>query len=397
MSILVDHNVQSISDLLDRRLDSGFEQASLRRKKNIDLWAAEYALGGKAEYRLISNFLGQGNPVVLFEEVRKFYEEQPVRTSIYPFSAGEAAELFALLDKQAGGPFLEYLESEHWGLMSSGWDLCGAGQCVGDIAYSLLFFPHGIAYVPSHSSQSVSGYSKTFSQIDEELRKNANLRDAFKATIAEESIKYLLGEKLGQLNELLGFTPLNPLELMKAKSVSDDQIQEAILKIRRDCKKIRGLFEKVHLNCLNQDIDSAVEAKRNLADLRANSFINYSILDHVQQFIDRSFEDAVHNLIDKMLESETNSRLTELTKHLKKFKHKSSLLSEAKFLTFGAMMILASYGLPAPQIKEVFDVLGHAGLTAGGVGVMLRLLEKGIKLHPGFNLYASFVDWPRIT
>jgi hypothetical protein len=82
---------------------------------------------------------------------------------------------------------------------------------------------------------------------------------------------------------------------------------------------------------------------------------------------------------------------------LRKIKHRSGILSEAKFLTFGAIMILASQGLPLPGLKEAFAYLGDAGLGAGGVGVILRLFDKGLKLHPGFNLYASFMDWPRIA
>lgn len=219
------------------------------------------------------------------------------------------------------------------------------------------------------------------------------LSEAFKAGFAEDSLRYLLGDKIGGLNELLGFTPLNPLELV-SKEVSNDQMDEVFLKIRKDCKKVRRLFERVHVKCLEKEIDKAVDAKLTLVNMEANQSINYSILDNTSEFIDKKLQDAVHGFIDKMIEKEISSKVTKLHKLLKKLKTKSSWISEFKFLTFGTILILASQGVDSPYLKEILDVLGKASLASGATGVALRIIEQGMKLYPGFSVYTGFLDWP---
>ena len=72
-------------------------------------------------------------------------------------------------------------------------------------------------------------------------------------------------------------------------------------------------------------------------------------------------------------------------------------ISEVKFLTFGALLLLAYCGIEQISIKEIFNALGSAGLGLGATGVTLKIIEKGMKLHRGFNIYASFMDWPKLA
>jgi hypothetical protein len=125
--------------------------------------------------------------------------------------------------------------------------------------------------------------------------------------------------------------------------------------------------------------------------------VNYSILDNTSEFMDKKIRDSIHKLIDKMVEDDIKSSIVKLHKSLKNLKKKLGWISEVKFLTFGAMLILASRGIDASYLSEALQILGSASLASGAIGVVARILEEGIKIYPGFSIYASFINWPKIS
>ena len=198
------------------------------------------------------------------------------------------------------------------------------------------------------------------------------------------------------LNQLLGFTPINPLGLL-SDEVKDEQVDEAVLKIRKSCKKVRTLVEKIHTCCLECEIQKAIDAKMRLVDGKANQSINYAILENASEYLDRKLLDAIHRMIDSQIKTEINSDIIKIHRRLGKLKSKLGWISEAKFLTFGTILMLASQGINASDFQSIFDGLGKVSLGLGASGIALGILKEGMKLYPGFNVYASFVDWPRIV
>lgn len=399
LGIKISNEAKTITDQIDYLLDSGFELAASWKKKPIDIWATNFAIGGMTTYSLLARALNEENPVVIFNKLREFYKEEAVKSFNLPFSREEGMSLGYQLDKRGGRAYSELAKNEFWDEGSSRMsreDGIGGGQCNADLIGTKLFSSYDYAYVPSHNSSILPWYGKAFYKIERELRKDASLSEAFKAFSAQESIRYLLGQKIRSMNELLGFTPLNPLGLVPS-DLSDEQVADVVLKIRKECKRIRDLFEKVHVSCMKKEIDEAINAKMDLADMGANQSINYSILDNASEFMNKELQDVMHKFIDSMFEKEMKSNIIKLHKSFKMLKTKLGWISEVKFLTFGTMLILASYGADSTVIEEVFQALGSAGLGSGAVGVVSMILEEGIKLYPGFNLYASFINWPTMV
>lgn len=405
MSIEIDEENKSIIDCIDSDLDSAFNIAARERRQPIDLWGAHLALEGYPGGKLLSNVLHENNPVRILEKVRKFYEQTPVRAFRAPFSSEEYIEANKTIDEKVGGAvhsffragsFLEGLSDRKRAADRTDRKLVGAGLCVLDLMNEKLYASHGYFHIPSHSLYFLPEYSRTFFEIDKALKKDVKMSKAFKAYSAKESLRYLLGDKVGELNELLGFTPLNPLELVPRKSLNEE-VDKAVLKIRKRCKKVRELVEKVHVKCLENEIDKAVDAKIALMNAEANQSLNYSILDSTGEFMKKELQDAIHGFVDSMIKTETRSNVIKLHRPLKELTKKTGWISEAKFLTFGAILILASRGIDAFYPQRIFDVLGSASLGLGAAGVASKILEEGMKICPGFNIYASFVNWPKIT
>jgi hypothetical protein len=268
ISICIDKEFKTVLEYINHRLNLGFEFAALRRKKPIDTWAANYALGGVTYGSLLAKALNVYNPVMIFKKLEEFYKEKRVKTFNFPFSQDEVGPYIKTIDEKAGRPALWFSESEYWKMMSDR-DLSGAGHCTTDLIYSKLFSSHGYCYVPSHNWSILPSYVTTFHKIEKELRKCTRLSDAFKLFSTEESLKYLLGQRVGALHQLLGFTPLNPLWLIPS-NMPNEQIDETLLKIRKDCSRVRELFEKVHTNSLKMELDKAVDAKTQLVGMKAN-------------------------------------------------------------------------------------------------------------------------------
>lgn len=387
-----DHRVL---DELDYRQDEAFIIAASDKLEPLDVWAAHFALVGKAGIPPITKFMKKG-PVVVLKELREFYEKKTVKTFKFPFSNEEANNSWPLIDQATGYPMSKYANWVHSPKIGRDKQLIGSATCAGDLWLSKLFNSHGYAYVPSHKASILKGYSQTFLKINEEMRRNAKLSEVFKSSFSEKALVYLLGNKVGELNELLGFTPLNPLNLVP-KETSNEQLDHILVQTRKDCRKIRRLFEKIHVNCIKKEIEKAIDGKHELSSMRANQAINFSILDNAGEFMERRYRDNIHGFIDEMFKAEMNSDVARFHKVAKKLNTRFGWISEVKFLTFGALLILAAYGIDSSYIRSVYDALGTASLAMGGTGLALKIIEEGMKLHPGFNLYASFVNWPRIT
>ncbi|NIO38684.1 hypothetical protein GTO27_13460 [Candidatus Bathyarchaeota archaeon] len=387
-----------VLDKIDTDLDYGFQLATLKGLKPVDWWAAYIAMGGQASVGLLAQSLNKTDPIGIFEIIRRFYEEVDVKTFRPPFSFSEWESLCMPLDGSVGSPARKFVERSIFTLSKGTEDqfqVIGEGLCISDITDSQLFASHGYAFVPSHALSILPGYGEMFNKIEETLKQDIELSKAFKMQSIDESLKYLLGKKMGGLNELLGFTPFNPLELV-SKNTANEQVDELVLEIRKKCKKIRELSEEVHVNCLKKEIDKAINAKRKLGGVESSQSLNYTMLDITGDFVDVKLRDTIHEFIDRMIEDEAKSDIIKLHRSLKGIKKKLGWISEVKFLTFGALTILAAYGIDASLITEVFQALGTAGLSLGGAGITLRLLEKGMEIFPGFNIYASFIDWPKI-
>jgi hypothetical protein len=395
LSIIIRKEDNNVLDFIDACLDEGFNIASLLKMEPIDLWAAHNAIGGAVSGRLLSKALNEKNPVRIFKELREFYEKKPVKTFKSPASDSEYETLNLVDEKTEDRPRLKTLEFKYLG-KNIRKDVFGANLCVWDISLSKVFSSYGYAYIPSHPFSILPGYSKILLKMDKKLKENAKLSEAFKVSSAEESLKYLLGDKVGELNELLGFAPLNILQMV-SRQASNEQVDGVALRIRKDCKKVRELVEKVHVNCLKKEIDKAIDSKMKLADMKANQLINYSILDNTSEFMNKETQDVIHGFVDKMLEEEMKSIAVKLHKPLKKLKKRLGWISEAKFLTFGTLLLLASRGVDTPYIEELFTALGYASLGSGAVGVASRIIEEGMKLYPGFNIYTTFINWPKIA
>ena len=391
---------KSILNHIDSELDEGFDFATKEKLEPLDEWATHYALGGFSRCIFVGRFLNEGYPQRILQKVREFYGRNTIRTLEEPLSNEELWELAKPIDLRLGMPLLRKVKGDFVVFHGYGekWyhETYPIEAVAQDLAYAKSYLSSGYAYTPSHYADILPAYVNTFSKISRALSIDIKLSEAFKAKPSEESLDYLLGDKAGELNELLGFTPLNPLELV-SKEALNQQVDDVVLKIRKDCKKVRELFEKVHVNCLKTEIDKAVDAKVGLANIKANQLINYSILDNINEFMDRKRQDAVHGFIDNIIKKEMSSKVVGLHRPLKKLGAKFSWISEVKFLTFGTILILASRGVDTSYLKEVFDVLGKASLASGAVGVVLRIIEQGMKLYPGFNVYASFLNWPKIA
>lgn len=400
LSIAIGRECKSVVDELDSSLDQSFEIAAVAGKKPIDWWASHIALGGKAEVLFLTIASNEKvdfkkariNPVTVFLKLRKFYEEKRVNTFRLPFSDEELVRLAKQIDEKVGKPLIKEL---HYRLFLEGSEPpVGGATCVRDLVHTKLFSSYGYAYTPSYGLQLLPFYSKAFLAIEEELRKNVRLSEAFKAFSAEESMRYLLGPRVGALNELVGFRPLDILGLVSSDT-PDEQVEEAVLKVRKDCKKIRQLFEEVHTNCLRKKMDKAMDAKMELAD--ADRLINYSILDNISEFMGNKLRDAVHEYIDGKIEEGRKRVAVKIHRYINKHGKKLGWISELKFLTFGTILILTSCGIDASYLRGVFQALGTASLVSGAVGVASRIFEEGMKISPGFNIYVGFIKWPKIA
>lgn len=397
-SIIVDKEDKKVSDGIDHMLDLGFENAAKRKLKPIDLMAAHQAIGGFTDGGLLARTIGEKNPIIILKKLREFYEQKKIRTFKLSFSRDDY-QIMRTIDDRMGQPYLKLFDFEFSGKDNMGIvdeELASSAHCVSDLMWSRLYSSIGYAYFPSHNASILRGYSRTFLKIEEELRKNARVSDAFKSSSVEESLKYLLGDKSDGLNQLLGFTPLNPLGLL-SNEVTDEQVDEAVLKIRKSCKKIRTLIEKVHTSCLEYEIQKAINAKMRLEDGEANQSINYSILENTSEYLDGKLRDAIHTLIDNEFKTDSNSDIVKIHRRLGKLRSKLRWISEARFLTFGTILVLASQGIGASYLQSVFDGLGKISLGLGASDVALRILKEGMKLYPGFSIYASFVDWPKVV
>jgi hypothetical protein len=396
LSINIEKDDKSIIDCIDRDLESGFNFAARERRQPVDLWAAHMALEGYSSGKLLSNVLNEDNPVMILDKVREFYSQMPVKTFRSPYTSDEYDELRQTIDGKVDQATHKFFRAAFFreGLHEK--KLVGSALCVLDLMYKRLYASYGYVHIPNHRLSVLSDYSSTFLEIDRALRKDAKMNEAFNACSAKESLRYLLGDKVRELNELIGFTPLNPLKLVSKKALNEE-VDMAVLKIRKHCKKVRELVEEVHVNCLKNEIDRAVDAKTALVDSKANQSINYSILDNTSEFMKKEIRNVIHEFIDNMIKTETKSNVIRLHRPLKELKKKSGWISEAKFLTFGTVLILAAHGIDAFYLQKISEALGSASLGLGAAGVVTRILEEGMKIWPGFNIYASFVNWPRIV
>jgi hypothetical protein len=397
LHVIISKEDQNVPDHINHRLDHGFEVASRNRLEPMDLWAISIAMGGALKYAFLAADLGKKKFPTFLKEIIDFYDAKKVKTLRIPFSYEELGRIGTLVDEKAGLPERTLRDMSYRWTFKKGFSRISVEyNCVRDLTFGKLFSLYGYAFFPSHDLWVLSDYSKVFLKIEEQLKHNEILARVFERYSAEESLKYLLGDQVAGLNELLGFTPLDVFELL-SRETSYKQVDEAVLRVRRDCKKIRNLFEKVHVSCLKREIDEAIEAKEDLAGIQANQLINYSILDNAGEHMNKRLQDAIHEYIDQMVKDEKASILPKIHKSLKKFKRKSGWISEAKFLTFGTLLILASYGTDSSQVKAMYDWLGKASLSSGAVGVASKIIEEGMKLFPGFNVYASFIDWPKVA
>jgi hypothetical protein len=298
----------SVLDKIDKDLDTGFLLAS-KIGRPIDYWATHIAIGGYAVWRLLAEDLDENDPIRIFNEIRRFYKEGTVATFKTPFSFEEWKNIRQPLEKKFGEPgdnfnIRNYFET---GVRSEE-PLVGEALCLSDVIFSRLLSSHGYAYVPSHPLSILSSYGRMFSQVEETIRKDVKLSKAFESYSAEKSLHYLIGERAGGMNELLGFMPINPLELVTPEA-TNEQIDEVVLKIRKGCTKIRKLIEEVHVRCLNKQIEKAIDSKKELEDIRANQLINYTILDSTSELMNKNLEETIHVFIDDMLKNEMKSNV----------------------------------------------------------------------------------------
>jgi hypothetical protein len=404
---------KSVPEDIDRDLDWGLDLAFNKKLEPVNWWGTQIAIGGKSSASLLGRTLNEESVFAVFKRIREFYESGSVRIFNAPYSNDEMDEslMMASSIEKIRKPLARMYELEFFnGKRGKDTERSGtllaekysSGLCVWDLILTKLYSRHGYAYNPSHSyrvdkfSSFLASYGKTFFTIHKEFSKDAQLNEIFRAYSAEQTLKYLLGDKVGELSELLGFTPINPLGLLSSE-LQDSQIDEVVLRIRKGCKKARELFEKVHVNCLKNEIGKAADAKMELASLNANQSINYLILENISEFMNRKFHDAMHKFVDNMIEGEMKSSVQMLHKTLKEFKVKMGWISEVKFLTFGTLLILTSSAIDPLYIKDFFSALGSTSLGLGAVGVVSKILEEGMKLYPGFNVYTTFIKWPRVV
>jgi len=398
LTIIIPKEYRTIEECMDSSFNRKIELAALRRMSPVDLWAAYFAVGAGGPF---ADTIDVRGALKLFNKMKKFYKETKVRILRLPCSSDETEKIFSQVDKKVGEPYIKFLDYLYFGAdsESQALDICGPAFCVLDVTYSRLMIPYGYALFPSHYWQIMPSYIGTLSKIEEGLKQDVRLNKIFKVSSAEESIRYLLGQKVESLNELLGFIPLNPLKLVSS-NVTDPQVDQIVLKIRKDCKKIRELIEKIHINCLQGEFEKAVDAKLELADMKANQKVNYSILDNTNEFMEQKLKSVIYEFIDKTIQEESKSKIIKLHKILKKSREIISLkglLSEVKFLTFGTLLLLLSCGIDVSYLREILRTLSSTSLSSGAVGVVLRILEKGMEICPGFNIYASFIKWPKLA
>lgn len=404
INVCVDKGYSDIVNELDGRFDIGFRLAFILKNK-IDMppedYAALVAIGTIAGvHPFVKKILGKKPPLIVYNRIRNFYEDnKDIKVFERPFSRKDYLSVVFKIEEISGvrksDEIAKYiLEGARFDYVPTLYKDVNA--LINDLVLSLFYANHRYMFTRSCDSSMFKAYSSGFKKFYESIHKTSSLsqefkefiRRGYKTRLADESLNYLLGRRIGDMRELLGFEPLDPLKLMKKeiefpraineKNVdgfadSFEEVGKAVLKIRKKSEKFRKLIEDLQVNCLGGNVEKAVEKKMELEDQNPSQSISYYFLYDLGQFV------------KKRVVQELEKRLDNELRRKRKISYIDKVCGRVS-LVFSAITLVSSYyGFKVPLELE------GAMLS---IKVLFYLLKEGMQFFPGFDIYASFKKWP---
>jgi len=338
----------------------------------------------------VTSLLQVKHPTVVLERVRDFYSRTRHSCFEEPIAKGDLQSLLLTIDRNAEDILMKTADRFARMALPEN-DALSAGSSVRALALAKLFSRHGYAYMESLPDEFFKGYLSVFEKLaslisNEDFRLFAQLR---KASVADQTLAYLLEEGIGGLSTLVGFVPLDPMKLLENLPDPTEDLEKAIearrevdkniIRIRQKTDSFRNLVEKIHSKCMEGSLEYATDAKKSLMDSAPSESINRIMFDHLSQFSNQS--------TITQLESRLNTEIGRKDM----ITWFGGYFGDVRLMISGLLLAARHLGLN-DEFNKILDAVA-VGLLAPAL--VARIFRSIMSSLPGFDIYAAFHKWPR--